>query len=76
MKICAALLMVLVSAGALAGEGAVIEATTGQRWTAQPSAARASALRPAPPPLSLPATLQRTGRSDIGAAVTAGRAGR
>jgi hypothetical protein len=28
MKICAALLMVLVSAGALAGEGAVIEATT------------------------------------------------
>jgi hypothetical protein len=29
MKICAALLMVLASAGALAGEGAVIEATTG-----------------------------------------------
>lgn len=28
MKICAALLMVLASAGALAGEGAVIEATT------------------------------------------------
>lgn len=28
MKICAALLMVLLSAGALAGEGAVIEATT------------------------------------------------